>query len=508
MRITKTLFCEFATSPKLARFHANDKEIYKLIQEAEYGDMDGAKIGQTVEDQVKELFDKNDICAPQGDFFGAITDSSRLCSKNAKVIYQPWFQSYNLLVRSDFLVLNEQGTYDLWEVKAKNTVRKTTKGEPLKEELINDISFQRYVISKALGAKFSGKCFLVYLNKDYVRQGELDLKQLIKIEDVTGELLDDQAIENIVSLMGTQLGLERRAFEALYPYNNEDHLVYFGLPAPQESIRAIPGIGNKKKDLYERGKTNILTLGEEEKQLLLTTKGEATKSSNYVEMYQRAETLIDMERIRSQLSALEYPLFFYDYETISNPIPLLEGTAPRQHVIVQYSVHKIDLDGRITHKEYLIGDKIQDNKKVIDQLYEDLEHGNGTYIVWYKGFENTRNLETAKMYPEYQEFFEKVNEHTFDLMEIFSEYYYFDRRFKGSSSIKKVLPVLTDISYDGLEVSNGVIATGILMDIAMGNISPEQLEKHRQNLLEYCKQDTWAMVRIWQELVKKIGVLE
>ncbi len=108
------------------------------------------------------------------------------------------------------------------------------------------------------------------------------------------------------------------------------------------------------------------------------------------------------------------------------------------------------------------------------------------------------------MYPEYREFFEKVNEHTFDLMEVFSEYSYFDRRFKGSASIKKVLPVMTDISYDGLDVSNGVIATTILMDIATGNVPAEQLEKHRQNLLEYCKQDTWAMVRIWQELVKKI----
>ena len=170
MRITKTLFCEFAAAPKIARFHVNDKEIYKQIQELEYGGMDGAKIGQSVEDQVMELFDKNDIQAPQGDFFGAINDSSRLFAENAKIIYQPWFQSYNLLVRSDFLVRNEEGTYDLWEVKAKNTVRKPTKGEPLKEELINDISFQRYVISKGLGEKFSGKCFLVNLNKDYIRQ--------------------------------------------------------------------------------------------------------------------------------------------------------------------------------------------------------------------------------------------------------------------------------------------------------------------------------------------------
>ena len=65
--------------------------------------------------------------------------------------------------------------------------------------------------------------------------------------------------------MSTQLGLERRAFESMYPYDNEDHFSYFGLPAPKESIRAIPGIGPKKKVLYELGKTNILTLGEEEK---------------------------------------------------------------------------------------------------------------------------------------------------------------------------------------------------------------------------------------------------
>ena len=408
------------------------------------------------------------------------------------------------MVRSDFLVRNESGTYDLREVKAKNTVRKTTKDEPLKEELINDISFQNYVIKKVLGAQFSGQCFLVYLDKDYVRQGELDIAKLIKKEDVTAELLEDQNIEATIALMSTQLGLERRAFERIYPYNNEDHLAYFGLPAPKESIRAIPGIGNKKKDLYELGKTNILTLGEEEKQLLLSSKGEATKAFNYVQMYQANETIIDVERIKSQLSVLEYPLFFYDYETISSPVPLFDGTTSRQHIVVQYSVHKIDLDGTITHKECLISDKITDNKQVISQLYEDLEHGNGTYIVWYKGFENSRNMETANMYPEYREFFEKVNEHTFDLMEVFSEYSYFDRRFKGSASIKKVLPVMTDISYDGLDVSNGVIATTILMDIATGNVPAEQLEKHRQNLLEYCKQDTWAMVRIWQELVKKI----
>jgi len=55
MHITKTLFTEFTTTPKLAWFHVHDKEIYNQILEAEYGAMDGAQIGQSIEDQVKAL---------------------------------------------------------------------------------------------------------------------------------------------------------------------------------------------------------------------------------------------------------------------------------------------------------------------------------------------------------------------------------------------------------------------------------------------------------------------
>ncbi len=53
MFYSKSLFVEFMTSPKLAWWHVNDKTIYQEINEASYGSMDGAVIGQVVEDQVK-----------------------------------------------------------------------------------------------------------------------------------------------------------------------------------------------------------------------------------------------------------------------------------------------------------------------------------------------------------------------------------------------------------------------------------------------------------------------
>lgn len=109
------------------------------------------------------------------------------------------------------------------------------------------------------------------------------------------------------------------------------------------------------------------------------------------------------------------------------------------------------------------------------------------------------------MYPQYAEAFAKVNEKTFDLMEIFSEQLYFHRNFHGSSSLKKVLPVLTDITYDGMEVPHGSLAAELLAGIVQGKYEVDLCSKHITNLLEYCKQDTRAMVCIYQKVLEEIG---
>ena len=39
---------------------------------------------------------------------------------------------------------------------------------------------------------------------------------------------------------------------------------------------------------------------------------------------------------------------------------------------------------------------------------------------------------------------------------------------------------------------------------AMENMSAEELEQTRKNLLEYCKLDTFAMVKVWEKLREAI----
>jgi hypothetical protein len=55
----------------------------------------------------------------------------------------------------------------------------------------------------------------------------LDIAQLIKVEEVTNEMMTSIQVSQIITNMQAQLPLDRQAFETLYPYNNDDYLTYF-----------------------------------------------------------------------------------------------------------------------------------------------------------------------------------------------------------------------------------------------------------------------------------------
>ena len=106
-------------------------------------------------------------------------------------------------------------------------------------------------------------------------------------------------------------------------------------------------------------------------------------------------------------------------------------------------------------------------------------------------------------YPQFFEVFEQINAQTFDLMDMVSskhEFALFRREFSGSASIKHVLPAMTDLTYAGMEVSNGKDAAESIQKL----ITTENIQK-RKALLEYCRQDTWAMVEIYREILGEMG---
>ena len=126
----------------------------------------------------------------------------------------------------------------------------------------------------------------------------------------------------------------------------------------------------------------------------------------------------------------------------------------------------------------------------------------GSVIVWFESFEKSRNLELAELHPEHKEFLEELNGRVFDLMKIFKKDY-LHPDFHGSASIKNVLPVfLPELSYKSLDIQNGTMALSEWEKMIKGDMSPDDVEKTKENLLKYCERDTLAMVEIYKKLRK------
>jgi hypothetical protein len=113
------------------------------------------------------------------------------------------------------------------------------------------------------------------------------------------------------------------------------------------------------------------------------------------------------------------------------------------------------------------------------------------------------NKEIANMYPQFANFLNWVNEQTFDLMKIFSQNYYIHPEFKGSCSIKKVLPVLVpELSYQNLAINEGMTASIKWFQMVTNKTNDNEKEAIYQHLLAYCKLDTLAMVKILEKIQK------
>jgi hypothetical protein len=180
---------------------------------------------------------------------------------------------------------------------------------------------------------------------------------------------------------------------------------------------------------------------------------------------------------------------------------MYDGYKPQQQMVFQYSLHKIEsLNGEIHHTEHLAVTKDDPSKSLTKQLREDVGD-TGTVFVWFKPFEMTRNKELAIIHPEYAAFLKDLNDRIYDLGDFINFGFYLHPEFKGSWSIKNVLPVMVpELSYDEMEIGKGDRAMMAWWELINDKLSTEEAEKTKTALLEYCKLDTFAMVKILEKL--------
>jgi len=395
--------------------------------------------------------------------------------------YQKIYQADDLYSRADIVVGN-----DIYEVKSVTDIEK---------EQENDILFQYYTATNTIDTNI-GDIYLIYLNKEYVRHGEIDLQQLFVVKKMT-----DFAKENYEKVKGN---IE----EALIISNKEDPtgilecykpkncpcktLCYPMLP--EYSIYDIGNIGEKKvRQLRDMGILDMKNIPENFKL--------SDKQKLQVRATKENRALIDTWAVSKDIEELIYPLYFLDYETYSWAMPQYEGHTVYQNVVFQYSLHvKRSENSVLEHYEYLSTTQDDPMKEIPVQLQKVIGK-TGSILTWNKSFEMGRNREMGEIYPEYEDFFIMVNSRVRDLGDIFSKQMYVDPKFKGSWSIKKVLPVICpDLSYYDMAVSNGTEAMVTWEEIVYGNKSEKEKQTMKENLLRYCELDTYAMIRIWEEI--------
>ena len=229
---------------------------------------------------------------------------------------------------------------------------------------------------------------------------------------------------------------------------------------------------------------------------------------------------IDVEKIRAGLNALEYPIYHLDFETMPCPMPRFRGEKPYIQSPFEFSLHIEHAPG-VCDKEkdnYIFLAKTFDNderEELVKALCNYIDPDKGTLFAQNVAFEKGRIKELAAIFPEYREKLMKMYNRGFDLLwlvntktELYEELgfdkeraslpNYYNKDLSGSYSIKKTLPVFSDLSYKDLTVKNGTEA--IVAYASYNKMTKEEYDLYYEALRIYCQQDTWAMVVILQAL--------
>jgi len=411
-------------------------------------------------------------------------------SENGEGIqFQRSFADKQYLARTDALVYKpESDSFDLYEIKSSTR---------LKPEHIIDAAFQYLIVNKEIKID---RVLILHMNKEYIRIGNLSLENMFVSEDVSDkvqEVLMDIDIKReealIIALKDTYEDIQHCFKPKDCPCPDLCHPVI-----PEYSIYDIPRITKKKKiQLLDQGIVDIMdvpsvfSLNDKQRQIVKVAKA--------------GEPYINQKAIKREFEYFVYPLYFLDYETFLSAIPLFDGYHPQQQMVFQYSLHKMEsFDGEVTHTEYLSITNNDPSISLVESLINDVGNS-GTVFVWNKTFEVGRNKEQAEIHPDHADFFEKLNDRIYDLGDFINHGMYIHPGFKGSWSIKNVLPVMVpELSYSEMEIGKGDQAMMAWWGLINDELPTDEAEKTKTALLEYCKLDTLAMVKIFKRICKLI----
>lgn len=372
----------------------------------------------------------------------------------------------------------EEG-WDLIEVKGSTSV---------KDYNLDDMAFQ-YLVFTGAGYKIN-HCFIMLIDNQYVRQGNINPLHMFRLEDITRLVLGKQAeVERksaeISGVLDTgdepQIKIGARCFK---PFDCT-YLHHCWRAVPDYSIYNVYDAKKAEEMVESLGSYEVSSLPEEN--LPTGLKGKDVRS------YISGETYIEPGNIRKFLANLLYPLCYLDYETIGPAIPIFNGTRPFQTIPFQFSLHIEDSPGAdLRHFDFLHKEQTDPRPALIEALV-GLCGKKGSIVTYNQSFEQGVNQALMHDYPTYADDIAAINARMVDLLIPFRKRWLYHPSQNSSASIKKVLPAFTNLSYDGLGIGNGQEASQRYADFMLGKIPTQEQAVLWENLIAYCGLDTLAM---------------
>lgn len=418
------------------------------------------------------------------DLPGMSARTKELIDEGISTIYEASFIYDDVFVAVDILHY-ENGLWNIYEVKSSTGV---------KEIYIHDTAVQTYVLENC-GIKLKSEN-IIHINNKYIRGTELDLNELFTITDISLRVLAPKRLipEKIKDMKALLEGTEPEQEigpRCLSPYEcfARDYCWKNLAGIPDDSVFSLTS--TRMDDKFKYFSAGTISLND-------LNPAELGKAQ---QLQIEGNLHIEEDPIREFLSTLDYPISHLDFESFQQAVPEYEGVKPYQQIPFQYSLH-IEDGINCIHKEFLGPWDSDPRRELAENLIKDIPE-EGSILAYNRSFERGVINKLAALYPDIEKELTSISERISDLMLPFQKRWYYHPEMKGSYSIKKVLPALVpemEKAYAELPgVKNGGEASTIWLYLSTSKNAEEQ-EKIRQGLLEYCKLDTLAMVKILEIL--------
>lgn len=482
---------------KIIAYRQCPKRLWLELHRPELRDDSGSQmvfaIGNPVGDVARQIYDTEGngrlIDVNEIGWDAAYSETSAWLAGTAAPLFEAAIRIEGALALAD-VMLPEAGENGLrWhmlEVKSSTSV---------KDYQREDLAVQTHIATTA-GIDLASAS-LAHVDTSFVYPGGGDYRGLLKAVDLTEEVRAkaDEVATWIAEAQKVAALKDEPEIET-GPHCSDP----FGCPFLHHCDRDKPSIdfplssfnrldAKKREELEALGFTDLRDVPDEH----LSAVNRLVKSQSL-----SGEAWFDAEGAAADLKPHTGIAYFLDFETIAFGVPIWKGTRPYQQLPFQFSLHIVQPDGKMEHRQFLDISGNDPGEAFARTLIEYCGT-NGPVFVYNAGFENGVMRGLAERFPDLSSSLLAIVDRVVDLLPIARNRYYHPDQH-GSWSIKAVLPaVCPDLAYDSLDgVQHGQAAQSAFLEAMPPVTTPERKAEIERQLLAYCKLDTFAMVRLWE----------